>query len=195
MGKLYRLTTVAGVLAVALLTAPAFGQAPADAPSPAPADNATMHDQSATGDHDHAATDARPAPEGGFKRVPAPADAYVYIGWPNDGEIIRSTRVKVWFGTRNFGVAPAGTYKPNTGHHHLLIDTTLPPMDQPIPNDKNHLHFGLGQTETIIELPPGTHTLQILMGDGDHVPHDPPLMSKKITIRVQPGENRVVGMQ
>ena len=118
-------------------------------------------------------------------RTPAPAEAYVYIGWPNDGEVLRTRRFKVWFGTRNFGVAPAGVTKANTGHHHLLIDTTLPPLDEPIPNDKNHLHFGAGQTETYIELPPGTHTLQLIMGDADHVPHDPPLVSKKITVRVQ----------
>jgi hypothetical protein len=118
-------------------------------------------------------------------RTPAPADAYVYIGWPNDGEVIYNTRFKVWFGTRNFGVAPAGVDKPNTGHHHLLIDVDLPPLDQPIPNDKNHLHFGGGQTETVIELPPGKHTLQLLMGDANHVPHNPPVMSKKITIYVR----------
>jgi len=118
-------------------------------------------------------------------RTPAPADAYVYIGWPNDGEVLHRRRFKIWFGTRNFGVAPAGVTKANTGHHHLLIDTGLPPLDEPIPNDKNHLHFGAGQTETYIELPPGTHTLQLIMGDADHVPHDPPLVSKKITIRVQ----------
>jgi len=118
-------------------------------------------------------------------RTPAPAEAYVYIGWPNDGETLHTRRFKVWFGTRNFGVAPAGVTKANTGHHHLLIDTALPPLDEPIPNDKNHLHFGAGQTETYIELPPGTHTLQLIMGDADHVPHDPPLISKKITIHVQ----------
>jgi hypothetical protein len=118
------------------------------------------------------------------KRTPAPADAYCYIGWPNDGEVIHSHRVKVWFGLRNFSVAPAGVVKPNTGHHHLLIDTALPPFDEAIPNDKNHLHFGIGQTETILDLPNGTHTLQLLIGDEDHVPHDPPVMSKKITIRV-----------
>ena len=118
-------------------------------------------------------------------RTPAPAEAYVYIGWPNDGEVLRTRRFKVWFGTRNFGVAPAGVTKANTGHHHLLIDSALPPLDEPIPNDKQHLHFGAGQTETYIELPPGTHTLQIMMGDADHVPHDPPLVSKKITVRVQ----------
>jgi hypothetical protein len=124
-------------------------------------------------------------PDSEFKRTPAPAEAYCYIGWPNNGEVIHSTHFKVWFGVRYFGVAPAGTNKPNTGHHHLLIDTDLPPIDQPIPNDKNHLHFGLGQTEAYIDLPPGTHTLQLLMGDGDHIPHDPPVMSKKITIYVR----------
>jgi hypothetical protein len=122
--------------------------------------------------------------EEGFKRNPAPPNAYCYIGWPNDGETVRTTHIKVWFGTRNFGVAPAGTDKPNTGHHHLLIDVALPPMDQPIPTDKNHMHFGRGQTETYIDLPPGTHTLQLLMADGDHVPFDPPVVSKKITIHV-----------
>jgi hypothetical protein len=119
------------------------------------------------------------------KRHPAPTDAYCYIGWPNDGETIHARRFKVWFGTRNFGVAPAGVDKAGTGHHHLLVDAPLPPLDEPIPNDKNHLHFGLGQTETFLELPPGTHTLQLLMGDEDHVPHEPPVMSKKITIHVQ----------
>jgi hypothetical protein len=132
------------------------------------------------------------SPDPAFKATPAPADAYVYIGWPNDGEVLRTTRIRIWFGTRNFGVAPAGTNKANTGHHHLLIDTTLPPLDQPIPNDKNHLHFGLGQTETTIDLPPGTHTLQLLMGDAEHVPHDPPVMSRKITIYVRAAESPVV---
>ena len=130
-----------------------------------------------------AAKPAAPEPE--FKRSPAPAEAYVYIGWPNDNETVRTTHIKIWFGTRSFGVAPAGTSKKNTGHHHLLIDSPLPPLDQPIPNDKRHLHFGLGQTETTIDLPPGKHTLQLVMGDGDHIPHDPPVMSKQITINVR----------
>jgi Domain of unknown function (DUF4399) len=126
------------------------------------------------------------APAGAMtgSRHVAPPNAYCYIGWPNDGETIRAKRFKVWFGTRNFGVAPAGSDIPNTGHHHLLVDAPLPPLDEPIPNDKNHLHFGKGQTETFLELPPGTHTLQLLMGDENHVPHDPPVMSKKITIQV-----------
>jgi hypothetical protein len=144
-------------------------------------------------DHQHAAPDGQmaqamadmPTASGApVKRTPAPPDAYCYIGWPNDGETIHTRHIKVWFGTRNFGVAPAGVDKPNTGHHHLLIDTDLPPLDEAIPNDKNHLHFGAGQTETYIDLPPGTHTLQLLMGDINHVPFDPPVMSKKITIHV-----------
>jgi hypothetical protein len=136
----------------------------------------------ATAQHQHQA--AQQPPTGLGKRMKAPADAYVYVGYPNDGEMV-GRRFKVWFGTRNFGVAPAGTDRPNTGHHHLLIDVPLPRLDEPIPNDKNHLHFGAGQTETILELPPGTHTLQLLMGDADHVPHDPPVMSKRITVNVR----------
>jgi hypothetical protein len=130
---------------------------------------------------------AAPPPAAGASnppRTPAPHDAYVYIGWPLDGATV-GTKFKVWFGTRNFGIAPAGVTTKNTGHHHLLIDVPPPPLDQPIPNDHNHLHFGLGQTEAIVELPPGKHTLQLLMGDADHVPHDPPLMSRRITIYVR----------
>ncbi|HEV7369574.1 DUF4399 domain-containing protein [Arenibaculum sp.] len=117
-------------------------------------------------------------------RKAAPEDAYVYIGWPNDGEVVGG-RFKIWFGTRLFGVAPAGVAHPEAGHHHLLVDTDLPPLDEPIPNDPNHLHFGGGQTETYLELPPGRHTLQLLIGDENHVPHDPPVMSRRITITVR----------
>ena len=117
--------------------------------------------------------------------TPAPKDAYLYIGWPNDGEIVRNRRFRVWFGLRNFGIAPSGVKKTNTGHHHLIVDAPLPPLDEEIPADKNHLHFGAGQSEAIIELPPGRHTLQLIMGDHDHVPHNPPIISKKITITVR----------
>ncbi len=116
---------------------------------------------------------------------PAPKKAYLYIGWPNDGEVIRSNNFKVWFGLRNMGVAPAGVDKPLTGHHHLIVDAPLPPMDQEIPADRNHLHFGKGQTETRITLEPGTHTLQLLLADYNHVPHNPPVVSRKITITVK----------
>ena len=118
------------------------------------------------------------------QRTPGRKEAWLYIGWPNNGEVV-GTRFKVWFGLRNFGVAPAGVRKDGTGHHHLLIDTDLKNPDEPIPSDKQHLHFGKGQTETILELPPGRHTLQLVLADADHVPHDPPIMSKKITITVR----------
>jgi len=81
-------------------------------------------------------------------------------------------------------VAPAGIERPNTGHHHLLIDAKPPSMDEPIPNDFNHLHFGAGQTEADVTLPVGKHTLQLLLGDANHVPHNPPVMSKPITVTV-----------
>ena len=119
-----------------------------------------------------------------FARTPAPSDAEVYIISPQDGDTVTSP-VTVRFGLRGMGVAPAGVDKPDTGHHHLLIDTGPPPLDAPIRADDNHKHFGGGQTETIIELAPGKHTLQLIMGDKLHIPHEPPVMSRKITITVK----------
>lgn len=118
--------------------------------------------------------------------TPISKKAQLYIGWPNDGEVLRSGKFRVWFGLRNAGIAPAGEVKPNAGHHHLLIDTPMPPDDEPIPSDANHVHFGSGQSETIVELAPGKHTLQLLLGDHDHVPHKRVLASKRITITVKP---------
>ena len=129
---------------------------------------------------------AAPAAAQDAPRTAAPPGAYLYIGWPNDGEVLGRRPFRVWFGLRNMGVAPAGVAAPNTGHHHLLVDVDdLPALDEPIPNDKNHLHFGIGQTETMIELPPGKHTLQLIMGDQGHIPHNPPVVSKKITVTVR----------
>lgn len=120
------------------------------------------------------------------EQTPSPPNAYVYIGWPNDGEVLYSGRpFRVWFGLRHMGVAPKGVNMPNTGHHHLIIDSDLPPLDEEIPSDRNHIHFGAGQTETMLELPPGRHTLQLLMADYNHMPHNPPIYSKKITITVK----------
>jgi Domain of unknown function (DUF4399)/Putative peptidoglycan binding domain len=115
--------------------------------------------------------------------TPSPPGAEVYFDDLKDGATIPS-RLTVHFGLRNMGVAPAGTDRQNSGHHHLLIDADLPPLDQPIPNDFNHLHFGGGQTETELALKPGEHTLQLLMGDKDHIPHTPPVMSSRIKVRV-----------
>jgi Domain of unknown function (DUF4399) len=112
-----------------------------------------------------------------------PQDARVYILWPSDGQVIKGA-FWVRMGLSGAGIAPAGVQKANTGHHHLIVDADLPPLDQPIPNDHNHLHFGLGQTEARLDLPPGRHTLQLLLGDENHIPHQPPLYSKRITITV-----------
>jgi hypothetical protein len=116
--------------------------------------------------------------------TPAPDGSRVYIVWPHEGEIIHGGKLWLRMGAQGIGVTPAGIVKPKTGHHHVILDAPLPPFDEEIPNDRNHLHFGGGQTEARLELPPGRHTLQLLLGDHDHVPHNPPLFSKKITITV-----------
>jgi hypothetical protein len=128
------------------------------------------------------AAPAAPAPS--LARKPSPAGARVYIISPRDGETV-SSPVRIVFGLAGAGVAPAGIVKENTGHHHLLIDTALPPLDLPIPADATHVHFGGGQTETTVMLMPGRHTLQLLLADELHVPHDPPLISDVVTIDVQ----------
>jgi hypothetical protein len=118
----------------------------------------------------------------GIERTPAPEGARAYIIEPADGATVPTT-FTVKFGLENMGVAPAGTDTPATGHHHLLIDQPLPPFDQPIGGDIKH--FGGGQTQTEVTLEPGTHTLQIILGDMKHVPHDPPVYSEQITVIVE----------
>ncbi len=114
----------------------------------------------------------------------SPEDASVYIIAPADGQQVE-TSFTVRFGLKGMGVAPAGTDKPDTGHHHLLIDNDeLPDMASPLPATDQLKHFGKGQTQTEITLPPGSHTLQLLLGNHLHVPHKPPLMSEKITVTV-----------
>lgn len=103
---------------------------------------------------------------------------------PADNATVKTT-FKLVFGTRNMEIVPAGTEQANSGHHHLLIDTPLPPHDQPIPKDAQHHHFGGGQTQTEITLTPGTHHLQLLLGDHNHIPHDPPVVSKVLTVTVE----------
>jgi len=116
--------------------------------------------------------------------TPAPDNAEAYLISPLDGATVQNP-VTVRFGLKNMGVAPAGVDVANTGHHHLLIDTGTPALDRPVPSDEHHRHFGGGQTETTLELAPGTHTLQLLLGDKNHIPHDPPVMSRRITIHVE----------
>lgn len=116
--------------------------------------------------------------------TPIKEDALVYFIWPKDGAVIKSGKFWVRFGLRNAGIAPAGIDRENTGHHHLLINTDLPPLDEEIPADRQHVHFGKGQSEARVELPSGTHTLQLLFADHNHVPHNPVIQSKKITVTV-----------
>ena len=166
----YRSLLLTGAVA-ALLTACSGGNEPAEptasAPAPAP----------------------EPAAEAAAETVQS-SSARVFIISPEDGAAVTSP-VTVVFGIENFGLAPAGTYEERTGHHHLLIDTELPPMGQPIPADDNHLHYGKAQTEAIVELAPGEHSLRLLLGDGNHVPHDPALVSAPITITVTEGSGEV----
>ena len=127
---------------------------------------------------------AAPAAPAALTRKASPEGARAYIISPADGDTVESP-VRVLFGLTGAGVAPAGVLRDGAGHHHLLIDTDLPNLDLPVPADDNHRHFGGGQTEVEIELAPGTHTLQLLLGDEIHLPHDPPIMSDVITIEVR----------
>ena len=116
--------------------------------------------------------------------TPAPAGAELYFISPKDGEVV-SSPVTVRFGLRGMGVAPAGVERADAGHHHLLIDKPeLPPPGQPLPVTEQIRHFGGGQTETVLDLPPGSHSLQLLLGNHAHVPHQPPVISATITITV-----------
>ncbi len=123
------------------------------------------------------------AAEPAIPRSPRPEKARVYFITPRDGEKTKSP-VVVRFGLEQMGVAPAGVDKPDTGHHHLIIDAELPPPGLPVPKSDHYLHFGGGQTEASLLLAPGKHTLQLLLGDHNHVPHDPPVVSERITIEV-----------
>src|SRR5215470_12822487 len=110
--------------------------------------------------------------------------AKVYFIEPRDGATV-GQEFTVRFGLSGMGVAPAGVDTENTGHHHLLIDGATADMNAPIPADATHVHFGKGQTEATVKLPPGKHTLQLLLGDRNHIPHDKPVMSERITVTVR----------
>jgi len=123
-------------------------------------------------------------PLNAVQKSSSPDKAMLYIISPQDGDTVTSP-VKVIFGLKGMGVAPAGIKMKNTGHHHLLIDLAqLPDINLPIPSDEHHRHFGKGQTEALIELDKGEHTLQLILGDHLHIPHEPPIISKKIRIKV-----------
>ncbi len=145
------------------------------------------------GMHQHAAAPATPPAttvaskamlDSGYKKVPAPANASVYIINLKNGDTVANP-VRVQFGLSGIGVAPAGMEKENTGHHHLLIDVAAIDLNAPVPFDDNHRHFGGGQTEVTLALKPGTHTLQLLLADHNHIPHHPAVLSERITITVR----------
>jgi hypothetical protein len=123
----------------------------------------------------------------GAGETPAPADAKVYFINLKDGDRVISPLV-VRFGLSGMGIAPAGTEAPNTGHHHLFVDAPAlegDALNEAIPMDEHHMHFGKGQTETTITLSKGQHTLQLVLGDWSHIPHKPPVMSERITVTVE----------
>jgi hypothetical protein len=115
----------------------------------------------------------------------SPAGARAYFINLQNGSHVKSP-VLIQFGLSGMGVAPAGSTNANTGHHHLIIDSDAPPAGMPIPMDERHRHFGGGQTEVSVQLLPGSHTLQMVLADGAHVPHNPPVMSARITVTVDP---------
>lgn len=164
MLKAGALILACGLFAACGQTEPAAPAAPAAAPPPA----------------------AAPAPPpAALTRKPAPAGAMAYIIEPADGARVTSP-VRVVFGLKGIGVAPAGVDRNDAGHHHLLVDAAMPSnLALPLPNDEQHRHFGGGQTEVELTLTPGRHTLQMVLGDHLHIPHDPPIASSVVTIEVQ----------
>jgi len=127
---------------------------------------------------------APPAPAVVIERQAAATDASVFFVTPEAGATVTSP-FGLEFGVTGMAIVPAGTDQAFSGHHHLLIDVDLPPEGLPIPKDANHVHFGDGSFVTEISLEPGQHTLQLVLGDHRHIPHDPPVVSEKITITVE----------
>lgn len=125
-----------------------------------------------------------PAAEPAVERTPAPAGAKVFFILPQDGATVHAP-VAIEFGVEGMDIVPAGDDQPHSGHHHLLIDTKLDDYNAPIPSDAQHKHYGGGQTEAAVGLTPGQHTLQLVLGDKNHIPHDPPIESEIITINVE----------
>ena len=112
------------------------------------------------------------------------AEARVYFINLEDGDEVESPFL-IQFGLSKMGIAPAGIDRENTGHHHLLINVKDLDFSKPIPASKNHIHFGGGQTESLVELPPGDYSLQLVLGDMTHTPHTPPIVSEQINITVK----------
>jgi len=127
---------------------------------------------------------SQPTLASGYTKAAAPAGAALYFINLKNGDVV-SNPVRVQFGLRGMGVAPAGIEKAGTGHHHLLVNVAEVDANAALPTDERHRHFGAGQTETTLDLQPGRHTLQLLLGDQNHIPHHPVVMSERITITVK----------
>lgn len=160
------------VLAAFILSA--CGQGSDDAPVEKAADAGHAHTEAASGEP------AAPA----IERTPSPEGARVYFITPADGDTVASP-VTIEFGIEGMSVARAGVEEAASGHHHLIVDAELPPLDAPIPASDHYIHFGDASTSTTLELEPGEHTLQLILGDFRHVPHDPAVTSGVITITVE----------
>lgn len=167
----HRLIPLATVLAAASLSA-ACSQRAAEEPAAEPA--------SAPAAESAAAETAAAA----LPRTPSPEGARVYFVSPADGDTVNNP-VRIEFGIEGMSVVPAGDMTEHSGHHHLIVDADLPDPGMPIPADRNHIHFGDGSTSTELTLEPGQHTLQLILGDHLHIPHEPPVTSDPITIRVE----------
>ena len=111
------------------------------------------------------------------------ANPKVYFINLEDGDRVESPFL-IQFGLSGMGIAPAGTDRSNTGHHHLLINVDDIDLSKPIPSSSNHIHFGGGQTESLIDLIPGDYSVQLVLGDMTHTPHNPPVISQRINITV-----------
>jgi hypothetical protein len=165
--------------AVLALSLAACGQPPAT-----PTAAAQTESQAAPAPQVAAPQVAAPQVAAQLPRSQSPDGATVAILSPRSGDIV-SSPVKVVFDVQGMALRPAGDPTPNSGHHHLLVDVPAPDLGQPVPKDAQHLHFGQAQTEVEVMLSPGPHTLQLLLGDSNHVPHDPPVLSNPISITVQ----------
>ncbi len=127
---------------------------------------------------------AEPAAPAVIGRTPSAEGARVFFITPSDGDTV-SSPVQLEFGLSGMELAPSGNDRPNSGHHHIIIDRDLPTLSLPVPADAQHVHFGDGRSKTELDLPPGQHTLQLLFADHLHIPHDPPLFSEQIRITVE----------
>ena len=130
------------------------------------------------------ANDSTPVVFGTYNKVAAVSGTSLYFINLKNGDTV-SSPVNVQFGLRGMGIAPAGIEKAATGHHHLLVDVAELNVNEGIPVSDNHRHFGAGQTEASVALKPGVHTLQLVLGDQNHIPHHPVVMSDRITITVK----------